>query len=161
MTELNRLQLQQMIKETNADDQTNLIRELKHSHKLQADINNLLMLKSKYKTDLVKISEEAAIQCSFLFTYYTDIFNKIKKDEIDLKILNKFLNILRMIEDEEIEQHEGCVMVGTLLKEMYIDSALKKADKINDTEQNKNNQEIERKVEQVKISWSEYKKFSK
>jgi hypothetical protein len=119
------------------------------------------MLKSKYKSDLVKISEEAAIQCSFLFTYYTDIFNKIKKDEIDLKILNKFLNILRMIEDEEIEQHEGCVMVGTLLKEMYIDSALKKADKINDTEQNKNNQEIERKVEQVKISWSEYKKFSK
>ena len=160
MTELNRLQLQQMIKETNADDQTNLIRELKHSHKLQADINNLLMLKSKYKTDLVKISEEAAIQCSFLFTYYTDIFNKIKKDEIDLKILNKFLNILRMIEDEEIAQHDGCVMVGTLLKEMYIDSALKKADKLNDTEQ-KNNQEIERKVEQIKISWSEYKQFSR
>ena len=160
MTELNRLQLQQMIKETNADDQTNLIRELKHSHKLQADINNLLMLKSKYKTDLVKISEEAAIQCSFLFTYYTDIFNKIKKDEIDLKILNKFLNILRMIEDEEIAQHDGCVMVGTLLKEMYIDSALKKADKLNDTEQ-QNNQEIERKVEQIKISWSEYKQFSR
>ena len=65
-----------------------------------------------------------------------------------------------MIEDEEIAQHDGCVMVGTLLKEMYIDSALKKADKLNDTEQ-KNNQEIERKVEQIKISWSEYKQFSR
>ena len=158
MTELNRLQLQQMIKETNAEDQTDLIRELKHSHKLQADINNLLMLKAKYKTDMVKISEEAVVQCSFLYTYYTDIFNKIKKDELDLKILNQFLNVLRLIEDGEIAQHDGCVMVGTILKEMYIDSALKKADKINEkADLEKDN----RKVESVKISWDEYKRVAK
>ena len=158
MTELNRLQLQQMIKETNAEDQTDLIRELKHSHKLQADINNLLMLKAKYKTDMDKISEEAVVQCSFLYTYYTDIFNKIKKDELDLKILNQFLNVLRLIEDGEIAQHDGCVMVGTILKEMYIDSALKKADKINEkVDLEKDN----RKVESVKISWDEYKRVAK
>ena len=158
MTELNRLQLQQMMKDTNAEDQTNLIRELKHSHKLQADINNLLMLKAKYKTDMVTISEKAVVQCSFLYTYYTDIFNKIKKDELDLKIMNQFLNVLRMIEDGEIAQHDGCVMVGTILKEMYIDSALKKADKLAfDSEQNIKEKNVV-KVEPVKISWAEYKR---
>ena len=105
-----------------------------------------------------KISEEAVVQCSFLYTYYTDIFNKIKKDELDLKILNQFLNVLRLIEDGEIAQHDGCVMVGTILKEMYIDSALKKADKINEkADLEKDN----RKVESVKISWDEYKRVAK
>ena len=158
MTELNRLQLQQMMKETNAEDQTNLIRELKHSHKLQADINNLLMLKAKYKNNMGKVSEEAPVKCSFLFTYYTDIFNKIKKDEIDLKILNRFLNVLRLIEDGELEQEEGSVMVGTLLKEMYIDSALKKADKLSQNEVKEEKTEVKAAVN---ISWKEYKQFNR
>jgi len=145
-----------MIKANNAEDQTELIRQLKHSHLLQEDINNLLMLKAKHRNDATKISEEAPNKCSFLFTYYTDIFNKIKKDEIDLKMLNKFLNILRRIEDGELEQHEGCVLVGTILKEIYIDSALKKADKIN-AEEDKKEPKKEEVKPAVKISWKEYK----
>ena len=92
-------------------------------------------------------------ECSFLFTYYTDIFNKIKKDEIDLSILNRFLNVLRNIEDGEIDQHDGAFIVGTLLKELYVDSALKKADKLNE-EQSKPE---EKREEPLKISWREYK----
>lgn len=153
MDDNSRLHLQKMIKANNVEDQTELIRELKHSHLLQEDINNLIMIKAKYRNDPNKINEEAMNECSFLFTYYTDIFNKIKKDEIDLKILNKFLNVLRRIEDGEIDQHDGSYLVGQLLKELYVDSALKKADKLE--EQNK--VVAEPKRDTVKVSWKQFK----
>lgn len=156
--DIDRLKLQEMIKANDSIDNTELIRQLKHSHLLQEDINQLLMLKAKYKNNMEKVSEEAPVKCSFLFTYYTDIFNKIKKDEIDLKILNRFLNVLRLIEDGELEQEEGSVMVGTLLKEMYIDSALKKADKL--TQNEVKEEKIEVKAA-VNISWREYKQFNR
>lgn len=149
-----RLQLQKMIKANDVEDQTDLIRELKHSHLLQNDINNLIMLKAKYRNDQDKINEEAMTDCGFLFTYYTDIYNKIRKDEIDLKILNQFLNVLRRIEDGELDQHEGSFIVGTLLKEMYVDSALRKAAKLNENQ----DQETIQPREVVNISWKDYKK---
>jgi len=142
-----------MIKANNVEDQTELIRELKHSHLLQNDINNLIMLKAKYRNNQDKIHEEGMNECGFLFTYYTDIYNKIRKDEIDLKILNQFLNILRRIEDGEIDQHEGSFIIGTLLKELYVDSALRKAEKLNQDEP-----EIIQPREVVNISWKDFKK---
>ena len=158
--DIDRLKLQEMIKANDSIDNTELIRQLKHSHLLQEDINQLLMLKAKYKNNMEKVSEEAPVKCSFLFTYYTDIFNKIKKDEIDLKILNRFLNVLRLIEDGELEQEEGSVMVGTLLKEMYIDAALKKADKLAQQNESKDGKENKEKLREVKavvnISWKEW-----
>lgn len=149
-----RLQLQKMIKANNVEDQTELIRELKHSHLLQNDINNLIVLKAKYRNNQDKVNEEGMTECGFLFTYYTDIYNKIRKDEIDLKILNQFLNVLRRIEDGELDQHEGSFVVGTLLKEMYVDSALRKAAKLNE---NQEKEYIEPR-EVVNISWKDFKK---
>ena len=149
-----RLQLQKMIKANDVEDQTELIRELKHSHLLQNDINNLIMLKAKYRNDQDKINEEGMSECGFLFTYYTDIYNKIRKDEIDLKILNQFLNVLRRIEDGELDQHDGAFIVGTLLKEIYVDSALRKAAKLNENQE----QEYVEPREVVNISWKDFKK---
>ena len=149
-----RLQLQKMIKANDVEDQTELIRELKHSHLLQNDINNLIMLKAKYRNDLDKINEEGMSECGFLFTYYTDIYNKIRKDEIDLKILNQFLNVLRRIEDGELDQHDGAFIIGTLLKEIYVDSALRKAAKLNENQE----QEYVEPREVVNISWKDFKK---
>jgi len=154
MDDNTRLQLQKMIKVNDVEDQTNLIRELKHSHKLQEDINNLIMLKAKYRDDTSKIHSEGMGLCSFLFTYYTDIYNKIRKDEIDLSILNKFLNVLRRIEDGELDQHEGAFIVGTLLKEIYVDSALRKAEKINSMYEDKNDEPVR---EKMNISWKQFK----
>ena len=149
-----RLQLQKMIKANNVEDQTDLIRELKHSHLLQNDINNLIMLKAKYRNNQDKINEEGMTECGFLFTYYTDIYNKIRKDEIDLKILNQFLNVLRRIEDGELDQHDGAFIIGTLLKEIYVDSALRKAAKLNENQE----QEYVEPREVVNISWKDFKK---
>ena len=35
------------------------------------------------------------------------------------------LSILKMIEDKKVDQHEGSVMFGKVLKELYIDSAIR------------------------------------
>ena len=151
-----RLQLHKMIKANNVEDQTELIRELKHSHLLQNDINALILLKAKYRNQPELINEKAINECNFLFTYYTDIYNKIRKDEIDLTILNKFLNVLQRIENGDLDQHEGSFLVGTLLKEIYVDSALRKADKLNE-EHEKNNPKEELVGPAVDISWKQYK----
>jgi hypothetical protein len=154
MDDSNRLQLQKMIQANNVEDQTKLIRDLKHSIVLKSEINTLLFLKSKYADDPEKINLEAMTECNFLFTYYTDIYNKIRKDEIDLKILFQFLDVLKRIEEKELDQHEGSFLVGTLLKEMYIDSALKKAEKLDKLHGEKQETQL---VEPVKISWKQYK----
>ena len=148
-----RLQLQKMIKANDVEDQTGLIRELKHSVLLRADILRLVQLKKECVADT--IVDKGMEECSFLFTYYTDIFNKIRKDEIDMSILFRFLDVLKQIEEGHLDQHEGSFVVGKLLKELYVDSALKKADKLNN-EHGKNN-EVVTPIEPININWKQYK----
>ena len=157
MDDKQRLQLSNMIKANNVEDQTEIIRNLKHSQLLRNEVNNMIMVKAKYRGDDEKIYTECINECNFLFTYYTDIFNKIRKDEIDINILNKFLYILKRIEDGEIDQHEGSFNVGTLLKELYIDSALKKSEKLDALAEKKE----EPKKAEVKISWKQFKNMKK
>ena len=117
----------------------------------------MIMIRSKYRGDDEKIYQECASECNFLFTYYTDIFNKVRKDEIDIGILNKFLDVLRRIEDSELDQHEGSFLVGTLLKELYVDSALKKAMKLDEKYEK---DRVEPKKAEIKISWKQFKKMN-
>jgi len=151
-----RLHLQNMISTNNVEDTTDLIRQLKHSHILREDVNNLIMLKSKYIDEPDKIHLEGMSECNFLFTYYTDIYNKIRKDEIDLKILFNAFDVLRDIEDGKLDQHEGAFEFGNLLKKIYVDSALKKAEKLNAETGEK---EPQYKGPQVNVSWSQFKKM--
>ena len=157
MDDNQRLQLLNMIKTNNVEDQTNLIRDLKHSELLRNEINNLIMIKAKYRDDAERIHLESMNECNFLFTYYTDIYNKVKKDEIDLSILHKFLDVLQSIERGELDQHEGSFRVGTLLKELYIDSALKKADKLNQGQ----DAPEEPKRSALNVSWKQYKQMNR
>jgi hypothetical protein len=151
-----RLQLQQMIKTNNVSDQTQLIRNLKHSSILRSDIQNLMLLKNKYSNDPDTLNYEGVSECNFLWTYYTDLYNKIRKDEIDIKILFQFIDVLEKIEKGELDQHEGSFEVGTLLKKIYVDSALKKAEKLNN--ENDTNNENQFIKPQVEISWKQFKK---
>ena len=157
MDDKQRLQLSNMIKANNVEDQTEIIRNLKHSQILRNEVNSMIMIKAKYRGDDEQIYTECINECNFLFTYYTDIFNKIRKDEININILNKFLDILKRIEDGEIDQHEGSFAVGTLLKELYIDSALKKSEKLDALADKK----IEPKQAEVKICWKQFKNMNK
>jgi hypothetical protein len=155
MNDNQRLQLQNMIKTNNVEDQTQLIRDLKHSQILQNEINNMIMIKAKFRDNMEQVNLECMNECNFLFTYYTDIYNKIRKDEIDISILNKFINVLRQIENGELDQHSGSFLVGTLLKELYVDSALKKANKLN--EEHDNAEQSKPQKETIDISWSQFK----
>lgn len=154
MDDNQRLHLQKMIAVNNVEDQTGLIRDLKHSHILRDNVNNLVMLKAKHFDDPDALNLEAMTECNFLFTYYTDLYNKIRKDEIDLKILFQFIDVLRKIEDGQMDQHEGSYEVGLLLKKIYVDSALRKAEKLNAVT---GVVEPEYKGPQVDISWKQYK----
>lgn len=155
MNEIERLQLQKMIKANDVEDQTNQIRKLKHSKQLKEDINKFLLLKTKYKPE--EIFEKSIIECNFLFTNYTDIYNRIKNDEINIDLLFHFLKVLSDIENGELDQHEGSFIVGKILKEIYIDSALKKAEKID----NIYNNQKEETVEPINIDWKVWKKINK
>ena len=157
MDDKQRLQLQNMIKVNNVLDQTDLIRNLKHSQVLRNEINNMIIIKAKYRGDDEKIYHECASECNFLFSHYTDIFNKVRKDEIDISILNKFIDVLKQIEDGELDQHEGSFLVGTLLKQLYVDSAIKKGEKLD--EKYNNNERTEPKRAINEISWKQYKKM--
>jgi hypothetical protein len=156
MDEKQRLHLQKMIAANNTEDQTELIRHLKHSDILRNDLNNMVLIKAKYRDQPDKIHLECMHECNFLFTYYTDIYNKIRKDEIDINILHQFLDVLKKIEDGELDQHSGSFQVGTLLKKLYVDSALKKAEKLD--EANKSNKE-EPLQPSVQINWRQFKKM--
>jgi hypothetical protein len=157
MDENQRLQLQNMIKANNIEDQTGFIRNLKHSQIIRNDVNNMILIKAKFRDNESKIHEECINECNFLFTYYTDIYNKIRKDEIDIQILNKFLDVLKRIEDGELDQHEGSFLVGSILKELYVDSALKKADKLNVAGEPK----PEPKKPEKTVSWKQFKAIAR
>ena len=160
MNDTERLQLQKMIQANDTQNNTQDIRKLKHSKKILADVDMLLKLKQDNKL-LAKSNPDSfdsmcTNKCSFLFNNYTDIYNKVLKDEINLQILERLINVLYSIEEGEVDQHEGSFEVGKLLKNIYIDSALKKADKINEQYEKK---EEEKPIKP--ISWSEFKNKNK
>jgi len=153
MNNTQKLQLDQLISENNVDNQTDLIRKLKHSNIFRVEIEKMQTIKQKYENDIDKINIECTNECSFLFTYYTEIFNKILKNEVDLNILNKFIDVLEQIENNIIDQHEASFKIGTLLKQMYVDPVLYKSQKTgNDDDSNDNEQPTN-----INISWKEYK----
>jgi hypothetical protein len=160
MNNSERLNLKRLIDEMDCGDNTENIRKLKHSVVMRDDIRKIEVLKrdnsSLKNSDPEKFVELCQNEAAFLFNNYTDIFNKIMKDELDLDIMTKLLIILKMIEDGKVDQHEGSVMVGKALKELYIDSATKRLDNI---DKEYESQKI-KPVESKKISWTEYKKIN-
>lgn len=159
MNSLERINLEKMITTNNVIDETENIRQKKHSKLIKDNVDRLIDLKKKYiRLEISNPNEFEKLcisRCSFLFNNYTDIFNKIKKNELNLNILFNFLSVLKEIEDGNIDQHEGSFQVGKLLKEMYIDSALKKSEKLDSI----NNKKKPKKplVKERNISWKEFK----
>lgn len=153
-----KLQLQEMIKTNDVEDKTELIRATKHSKLIREQVKLLEQLKQDYselyKSNFQDFDTLTVEKCSFLFQNYTDIYNKVLKNEVNLEILNKFLDALELIENGEVDQHEASVKVGTYLKELYVDSALRKTEKMDAENTNKDDE----KKEIMEISWSEYKR---
>jgi hypothetical protein len=152
-----RLNLKKLIDEMECENNTENIRKLKHSVLLRDDIRRMEQLKTANgelrQENPGAFQEICETACPFLFNQYTDIFNKVLKDELDLTIMTKLLTILKLIEDGKVDQHEGSVMFGKILKELYLDSAVKRADNLD----KENEQMRVTPAEGKNISWKQYK----
>jgi hypothetical protein len=154
-----RLDLKKLIKHQGSDyeDNTEGIRKLKHSSLIQSDLIKMETIKRQnkeiIKTDSESILEKCKEECPFLYNSYTDIFNRLWKDELNLYIMGQALFTLKQIEDGTIDQQEGSVLMGKLFYELFVDSALKRSDAI-DKEQG-----IQTSLyEGEQINWKQYKK---
>ena len=155
--EKTRLNFDKMMKEEGVKNNTSKIRELKHSKKIREQVTIMMNIKNRYSR-LDKHMMDAMIdsKCGWLFEHYTNIFIKLKKNQLSLQILDKFLETLQEIEEGEIDQHEGSVKVGQLLKELYIDSAMKNKEQVEEREKKRVKHY---KKPKVKLTWKQYKEL--
>lgn len=156
LSENDKFQLRKMIESNNVVDKTDQIRELKHSSLIRNAIQSLLQVKEEHRDLLTTNKEEfekiALAKCSFLFYNYVELYNIILKESMNLNILTKLLDVLELIENGELDQHEGSFQVGKYLKEIYIDHKLAESKRLDELYPQT------APVEPKKITWREYKK---
>jgi len=154
-----RIDLKKLINESECENNTDNIRELKHSSKILTDVCILEKLKRERPVSLKNedFIEDCKQKAEFLYVFYPDIFHKVLKDEINLQILSKLLRVLKMIEDGDVDQHEGSAIVGKILKEMYIDSAVRHGENLDKEHES----EKVKKEDGRKINWKQFKALQK
>jgi hypothetical protein len=161
MNDSERLQLKNMIRQSECEDNTEYIRKLKHSTLIREDVLKMEQLKKKNlrmrKNDPEKFSNLCQKECSFLYSKYTDIYHKVYKDELNLDIMSKLLDCLKKIEDGDVDQHEGSVLFGKIAADMYIDAGLRGGKNVEAA--------IEPEPEKVyaeakPVSWKDYKRMN-
>lgn len=125
MDDSQRIKLQEMIDVNNTVNNTEEIRRLRHSQLIRDDVVKIQNRKRKLKTTHFKtLDAELQKDCFFLFQNYTLIYNKLLKNDLDIKILYKFLEVLETIENGTRDQHEASYEIGLLLKKIYIDKKI-------------------------------------
>jgi len=139
-----RIQLNDLIRANNSVDNTSLIRELKHSSKIEKDVNKILSMKEG--KDWKEVQAECIQEAKFLYINYTMIFNRLLRDQLDVSIFSTFLGVLKAIEDGRLDQHEASYEIGMLLKRMYIDPKIDVQEPTHLTGQS--------------ISWQQFKKIN-
>ena len=153
-----RLDLKRLLNTNECSNTTELIRHVKHSSKIQKDVMDLVawMKSLPSDTDFEQHSVEVDAQTvvPFLSGCYPEIFKKVLQNEIDFRILDKLIQVLQGIEDGKVDQHEGSVLVGKVLKELYLDSATRRGDKL-DKKYEKDKKPAP--LPEKRISWKSYK----
>lgn len=154
LTSQERLDLKKLLRESDTQDNTEHIRNVKHSVKIRDDIRALDKLKKSMETPNENAAKEAA---PFLYETYPDIFKKVLKDELDLEIMSRLLTVLKLIEDGKVDQHEASVHVGKILKELYVDSALKVCKKKDEEQAENEKEKAPIYVQEKPISWGQWR----
>tara|TARA_Y100000992_G_scaffold35830_1_gene20057 strand:- start:1466 stop:1984 length:519 start_codon:yes stop_codon:yes gene_type:complete len=153
--------LDKMIEENNVEDNTNDIQIKKHSDLIRNDIKTFIFLKDKYKrlsqTNPKEFEAICNKNCNFIFSNYTNIYNKLLKNTLNLEIMDKFLITLKNIELGKINQHEGSYIIGNYLKQIYIDSAL--TEEKNRNKNQKKHKKVEKKPSDIINKDIDYKTF--
>lgn len=154
LTDNDRIQLENMLRENKVEDTTHKIQELQHSSKLLESLKIIEGLKKQYpriyKTNYSRFEEIVRNRGGdWLWSHYTNIYHKLMKNELDPKIMYSMIQVLEKIERKELNQHEASVAVGKMLKQIYIDGVVS-----NDKPSYK---QTKKKKQTKNISWTEYK----
>ena len=158
MNSLEKKKLEELKKQNNDYvDNTDGIRQLKHSHLIRDDILKMEKLKrdkqEMRETNPIGFSHLCQTHCTFLYNSYTDIYHRVFKDELDLRLMYEALNTLEKIEEGDINQEEGSVLMGKLFYKVFVQSAIKR-------DQLEQEKELIKKMEQpemVPFTWKDYK----
>lgn len=138
---MERLDLKQLMRNHDGEyqDNTEGIRKLKHSDLILADIRTMETLKTEFSNMRKENPDEFASlcqrKCSFLYNSYTDIFNRLYKDVLDVKLMADALATLKRIENGEINQQEGSVQMGQLFYKVFVSSAVQAEEEHRRTEE--------------------------
>ena len=93
MNDNEKYQLQQMIEQNKVIDNTNVLRELKHSSTIKKNVERLIELKNLHSellnTNKSKFEEIALQDCGFLFFNYMQLYNSIIKENMNSKLKSK------------------------------------------------------------------------
>ena len=72
-----RLKFNELLKESDAADNTEKIRRLKHSSKIKEQVSIMLDIKKRYsRLDKKTMDKMIDTQCNWLFSHYFNLFNK-------------------------------------------------------------------------------------
>jgi hypothetical protein len=63
----------------------------------------------------------------YLYTHYPDVFKRAAAGTLDPAIMARMLDVLKGIEMGAMEQQEGSLVVGRILKTAYVDPAVRPA----------------------------------
>ena len=122
-----RQHLDNLMRDEDITHSTDRIKELKHSSKSRGDIERLIALKQQHSRATPEAFRRMALaRCPFMHEHYTDVLFKLIKDEVDVRLIMRFVDLLAAIEEGRLNQHEASFQVGTILKKIYIDSVLKR-----------------------------------
>ena len=94
-------QLDKLIQENNVTDNTHKIRQESKSREIRKCVQNIENTKRRlhYTKNLSVLDKECMKHSSYLFTNFPNIYNKLLSNQIDIRILYKFLDELQSIED--------------------------------------------------------------
>jgi len=137
-------------------DNTEYIRKAKNSVIIRDEILAMERLKRSYKGDLnsEEFTELCRLECRFLYDNYMFLFNRLLKDVLNLKLMFQFLHVLKQVEDGSINQEEGSVVVGQILKDIYLDCAIREADRL---DKKYSEERPPPPLEGKSISWKQFK----
>lgn len=145
-------------------DNTEHIRRVKHSFKILHDIRVIEQLKRAnrdvYENDKTRFRDMAIEHAAFLFTNYTDIFNRLLKDELNLAIMIRVVKVLEMIEEGKVDQQEGSAIVGKLLHELYVDSNNRMTQHLEEADGNFDDSKQQKNQGQT-VSYKQWKQMQK
>lgn len=151
--------LTQLVNNATPQDNSNDIRNKKHSSLIRNDIIKLIDIK-RNNTDksAEEIDKLCCNSCFFLFKNYTNIYNLFVKKNLNFSIMDKLLSQLEKIENGSYNQHQASVKVGELLKEIYVDSVMAERKENEEKEKLDEDNKVKKEKAAIKnISWKQFK----